>query len=157
MRSRYIAVIQTGRFVKTAVAHTQTLCLGIHSRNECVNPARISTRQRVGRTVFAAHQAQVQQFLARQRRTDTQTATRTFQPVDFFRRNRNQLVHVQIGIQQHNRTHQFGNRRNRHHAVGVFLIQHFTGFVVHNQGRLRRKQRPRHHRLRFYLLSFADC
>ena len=98
----------------------------------------------------------MQQFAACQRRADAQAAARTFQTVDFSLGNRDRLVHIQMRIQNHHRTHQFGNRSNRHDTIRVFLIQHFTGFIIENQSRLRRKQRTGQSGLSFDLVGMTQ-
>ena len=151
----YVLEIQTGGFVETAVVHAQALRFGIHGSYKRRHTARIGAAQRVCCAVFAAHQAQVQQFAARQRCADGKAAARTFQAVDFISCNSNALVHIQTRVQNDHRAHQFGNGRDRHHAVCIFLIQDFACFVVKNQGGLRCQKRPRHHRLSLDFLCVA--
>ena len=98
----------------------------------------------------------MQQLAARQRRTDTQAAARTFQTVDFSLGNRDRLVHIEMRIQNHHCAHQFGNRGDRHDAVWIFLIQHFTGFIIENQSRLRRQQRTCQSGLSFDLVGMTQ-
>ena len=137
----YVARIQAGGFIKTGVAHAQTLRFGIHGLNKRAHAAGISARQSVDGTVFAAHQTQMQQLGARQLCADAQTAAGTFQAVDFRFGDGDGLTHVQTRIQNHHGRHQFGDGGDGAYAVHIFLEQDLTGVGIHDGGSLRVEQR----------------
>ncbi len=133
---RNVLEVESGRFVKAAAVHTEALGFTVHGGDKCAHAAGVGSAQCMGGAVFAAHQAQVQQFFACKCRTYGKTAAGPFEAVDFVGRNGNGFVHVQVCIQNDHRAHQFGNGGDGHNPVGVFLIQYLSGFVVDDQGRL---------------------
>ena len=129
-----VAAGQPGGLHVTGSRHAQQARLGIHLLDEGIQATWEGATQRMGSTVFAGHQGQVQHFGTGERGAHGQARTAALFGIHIILRDGDGFIHGQMGLGNQQTRHQLGQRGDGQHGMVVLAEQHFVGVLVHDQG-----------------------
>ena len=131
---RHVMDRQAGGLHVVGAGHAQGLGLGVHRGNEGRVTAWIVVGEAGGGAVFRRHQRDQQHFLAWHLAADLHPGEHAFHLGRVGDVDVDVLVHILLGFEYDQASHQLAHRGDRYHHVRVAGINDFIGLQVDQHG-----------------------